>query len=346
MSGVQVVADRIAEDMKARLPNQRVTQRRKLSLLVAALLSRRDVNLMELGAVLPLESDNPNSRYQWVKRVLKNDLIVPDEVMAPYAREVLAKACEGGKQPVLVIDQSQATRLHRHEMLMVAVRIDGRALPLAWRVKKTSGAIGFSVQRDLLAVVASWLPDGVSPVLMGDRFYATPQLISWCAAKGWSWRLRLKNNLLVHDAEGGEATLQHCFEAGEWLMENVALTEAKVKTHVAMVHDAGHEEPWMIAMSEAPSSARAFDYGLRWGIESMFSDLKSRGFDLEKSQLRLADRIERLILVLALALYLATSTGMWDRTKNPSTLEKKRQTGQNVMPDPFVPSSQGACAAS
>ena len=53
-------------------------------------------------------------------------------------------------------------------------------------------------------------------------------------------------------------------------------------THVAMVHDASHKEPWMIAMSETPSSARAFDYGLRRGSRACCVDLKSRGLDLEK----------------------------------------------------------------
>ena len=55
----------------------------------------------------------------------------------------------------------------------------------------------------------------------------------------------------------------------------------------------------------------------------MFSDTKTRGFNLEDSHLRRADRIERLILILALALYWAVSTGMWDAVNNPSAAEKK-----------------------
>ena len=35
----------------------------------------------------------------------------------------------------------------------------------------------------------------------------------------------------------------------------------------------------------------------------MFSDFKSRGFGIEDTQLRYADRLDRLILVMALALY-------------------------------------------
>ena len=42
----------------------------------------------------------------------------------------------------------------------------------------------------------------------------------------------------------------------------------------------------------------------------MFSDFKSRGFGITKTHLKHADRIERLILILTLALYWAVSTGM------------------------------------
>ncbi len=45
------------------------------------------------------------------------------------------------------------------------------------------------------------------------------------------------------------------------------------------------------------------------GIEAMFSDFKSRGFGITQSQIKKPDRLERLILVLAIAMYLAVSTG-------------------------------------
>ena len=41
---------------------------------------------------------------------------------------------------------------------MLSVRWGERALPVAWRVEETDGAIGFAVQRDLLDAVRGWLP--------------------------------------------------------------------------------------------------------------------------------------------------------------------------------------------
>jgi len=80
-------------------------------------------------------------------------------------------------------------------------------------------------------------------------------------------------------------------------LKGIALTETRVRTNVAMVHEAGHPEPWIIALSPTPSVHTAFDDGLRWGIEAMFSDVKTRGFGLEDSQIRLAGRLNRLSLI-------------------------------------------------
>ena len=157
---------------------------------------------------------------------------------------------------------------------------------------------------------------------MGDRFYGTPDLIAWCRRQDWDWRLRLKQDLLVFE-DGGETTLAACFAQGEHLLSGIELTAKRVATNVAMVHEAGHPEPWIIALSQPPSVHRAFDYGLHWGIEAMFSDLKTRGFNLEDSQIARTDRLDRLVLVLALALHWAVSTGMWDAVENRTPVEKR-----------------------
>ena len=58
-------------------------------------------------------------------------------------------------------------------------------------MKETQGAIGFAEQRTALEAVARLLPTGIRPVLIGDRFYGSPDLIGWCCQQGWDWRLRL-----------------------------------------------------------------------------------------------------------------------------------------------------------
>src|SRR3954471_2019033 len=359
MGGVETVAAAVRADLAARLPLQNKKQREGLALLVATALDVRSVNLMELAAAVPRAAERLDMRYQWISRLLGNALIDVEAVMAPYAREVLARACAGSRALVVIIDQSKVN--DAHHMVMVSLRVGERALPLAWSMKKTQGAIGFREQRAALATVAALLPEGVRPTLMGDRFYGSPAvvalcrdhgwggggvrptlmgdrfygspaLIAWCRDHGWGWRLRCKQDLRVFD-HGGETTLAECFARGEHRLEDVELTGKRARTHVAMLHAEGHAEPWIIAMSDRPTPGRARDYGLRWGIEAMFSDFKTRGFNLEASQIERTDRLDRLVLVVALALYWAVSTGMWDALENRAPAEKKpRQRNARTSP--------------
>ena len=321
MGGIGTVASAICGELLCRLPLQNKKQREGLALLVSTALQVRSVNLNDLAAALPREAERLDMRYQWISRVLGNELIEVDAVMAPFAREVLARSAKGGRTIIVMIDQSKVNAAH--QMLMVSLRVGERALPLAWRMKKTQGAIGFHEQKYALEAVAALLPEGARVTLMGDRFYGSPALIGWCRDRGWGWRLRCKQDLLVFDHNGGETTLGECFARGEHLLRDVELTEKRARTNVAMLHEEGHPEPWIIAMSDPPTAWRAQDYGLRWGIEAMFSDYKTRGFHLEDSQIERTDRLDRLVLVLSLALYWAVSTGMWDAMQNKTPAEKK-----------------------
>jgi hypothetical protein len=170
--GIATVAEAIASDLRARLPGQNKRQREGLARLTATMLDVRSANLMDLAASLPRAAERLDMRYQWISRLLGDALIEVDAVMAPHGREVLARLAEDGRKIVLTIDQTRANE--RHQVVMVAARVGGRALPLAWRVKATAGAIGFPEQREALEAVAGLLPEGTRPVLMGDRFGACP----------------------------------------------------------------------------------------------------------------------------------------------------------------------------
>jgi hypothetical protein len=159
VGGIATVAEAIAADMRGRLPRQHKRQREGLALLTATMLGVRSANLMDLAASLPRAAERLDMRYRWISRLLGNPLIDADAVMAPHARELPARPAAEGRTVVLTTDQTRATA--RHQMVMVAARVGGRALPLAWRVRTTRGAIGFVEQRGTLeAVGAACRPRG------------------------------------------------------------------------------------------------------------------------------------------------------------------------------------------
>lgn len=311
----------IIDSLQEHLPNQRKTRREAIGVLVATMLDVRSPNTVDLASGLPRTAERLDMRLQWVSRVLSNPHIVPHEVMSPYARKVLETGTYNGKTLVVSIDQSHVSR--EFEILMLSLRYQERAIPLLWLVRKTSGAIGFSAQKELLDRLINILPPAAKLVLMGDRFYGTPDLIDYCRKQGWDWRLRLTNNFTIWH-EGCETTLAKLTINEQNFLKNVAITHKDCRTNIGIVKEKGHKEAWIIAMSAEPNYYKTMDYGMRWGIECMFSDLKTRGFSLEETQLKFADRIERLVLIMALALYFATSCGLWDAINNQPPYEKKK----------------------
>src|SRR3982750_258376 len=168
MGGIEQLAETVATDMEQRLPGQRQTQRGKLALLVATMLQVRSANLMDVAACLPRPAERLGSRSPGIQGFLGHTHVVSEAVMAPYGREVLTRLSAQGQTVVLLIDQTQVNE--RHQAVMVAVRLGGRALPLTWRGKETQGVIGFAEQREALQAVARLLPTGIRPALVGDRF--------------------------------------------------------------------------------------------------------------------------------------------------------------------------------
>ena len=201
--GLSPVLRGIGEDFEERLPGYHKSRREGLVTLAAVMVETRSANLMELAASLPRKIGSKDHRYQYISRLLGNAKINCDEVMAVYAGEIFARLAAQGQTIVMMLDQSKVNDFN--EVLMVSVRIAQRALPVAWRVRRTRGNIGFATQQDLLNEVRGWLPADACVMLAADRFYGTAKLIGWCQDAGWGYRIRLKGNLsLGHDS--GEMT--------------------------------------------------------------------------------------------------------------------------------------------
>ncbi len=140
-------------------------------------------------------------------------------------------------------------------------------MPLAWRVEATQGAIGFESrlsrrQKALVEAVVPWLPAGAKVRLLGDRFYGTADLIGWCQERAWDYRLRLNGTLTVVDGPE-KTTTAACAKDRIFTLDDVELTAKRARTHIAIIQDPGHAEPWIIAMSERPSYWRPLEYSQR-----------------------------------------------------------------------------------
>jgi hypothetical protein len=322
MGTVRRLAEEGGRGLRAALPNLRKTVVDKVALVVGAMIERQTPNAAELANVLPLATARQDMREQWLRRLLKNPLLSSPVLLEPWARDALAEASRQGQTVVLSLDQTDLG--DRFAVLMLGLVLGDRALPLAWTVEAGPANLGFEHQHTLLERVRGWLPAGAAVLLLADRFYPSVALFDWLHAQGWRYRLRLKGNLTV-DPGFGDLVTTGDLAVGqtERYLPDVRLFHHAVATHLGILHEPGHPEPWIIAMECAPNRATVRDYGSRWGIEPLFSDYKSRGFDLEATHLRAPDRLDRLLVIMALALHWCVRVGQEDARDHPTPLEKK-----------------------
>lgn len=334
MATVRRLAEEVARGLRAALPTLRKTVVGKVALAVGAMIERQTPNTAELANVLPLGTERQDMREQWLRRLLKNPLLSSPVLLEPWAREALALASRQGQTVMLSLDQTDLG--DRFAVLLLGLVLGDRALPLAWAVEAGPANLGFDHQRTLLERVLGWLPTGATVLLLADRFYPSVELFAWLRARGWHYRLRLKGNLNV-DPGFGDIVTTGGLAVGrtERYLPNVRLFNHAVPTNLGILHEPGHQEPWIIAMDATPNRATVRDYASRWSIEPLFSDYKSRGFDLEATQLRAPDRLDRLLLIMALALYWCSRIGQEEARDHPTPLEKKLKNKKTQTIGPF-----------
>lgn len=325
MGTISHLAEEVSSGLRAVLPGINKNPLYKLSLCAAAVLEVQSCNTMDIAAVLPLETERIDMRYQWLSRFLSTDSIDNDEVMRPFIRQALETASASGEVLILCIDQTQLS--DRFGILSLSLRFGGRALPLLWRVRKGQGNICSDICLEILEKVKSYLPAASKVLLLGDRFYGQATLITFCHRCGWDYRLRLRENLKVFQENGGETSLADLVPAEkegrkERYLKTVYMTEQRVRTNLSILQEPGHDEPWLLAVGAEPNYYKTLDYGMRWGCEAMFSDFKTRGFGLEDTKLERADRIARLMLILSVAMHWCVRAGFRDRMLTPLPREK------------------------
>jgi len=86
----------------------------------------------------------------------------------------------------------------------------------------------------------------------------------------------------------------------------------------------------VVATNHAPSTAIA-DYALRWGIETLFGCLKTRGFCLEATHLKDPERLKKLIALLTLAFCWAHRVGEWVVEQHPIKIKKHGRKARSIF---------------
>ena len=157
--------------------------------------------------------------------------------------------------------------------------------------------------------VAEFLqPYSRSTICLADRGFRDHDWAELCISVGWHYRIRIARNTRIWLKSGRSARLDRLgLRPGRIVCFNhVTLTlQHQFVTNVSMTWsrgDATHQPELVIVVSDQRAHPdRLCEYALRMDIEQSFRDDKSGGFDIDHTRLLAPDRLERLLLVVAIA---------------------------------------------
>jgi hypothetical protein len=263
----------------------------------------------KLAAVAPGET-TPAATKRRLERTLANDRLDPGSAWPQLARSVLGGWAGG--PIVLILDETPNRNDLRCMKLTLAYR--KRALPLLCACYALGGQPepmpGLIV--GLFREAAACLPEGAEVTLLADRGLAWPQVVDACRELGWHFAIRLQGQARVRTGDGRERTAADLAPGpgASWHGRAEVFKKSGWRAAaVAACWRRDHDGPWLL-VSDRDDGPRLFGrYLKRTWTEELFRDEKSSGFHWEQSHVVDPAHAARLVLVIALATYLAPGLG-------------------------------------
>jgi hypothetical protein len=281
------------------LPQARPALVANLALTVLALAQSRDCHLATLATVLPLEGKRENL-IQRLRRWLKNPRLTQRVYYVPLIKHLFTHW--EGAEVALVMDRTDLT--NRHSLLVLGVAYGKRAIPLAWCLLGF-GSTTAEMQVKLLKKVQPWLPAAKDKriTLFADCEFRAVAVQRYCRQQKWHWQIGVKSDTYFRTPNGAWQRLNSLgVTPGERLyVQNIYLTQEHDFGRVNLMVDWNPEEDAArYIVLDQKADGQAWRRGRkRFWIEMTFRDWKSYGFDLENSRLEDPQRIENLVLAMA-----------------------------------------------
>lgn len=293
--------------------NPQGNELRRLNTLVAMICGAIRTSksyLHSLGSALPQDIDF-ESRVKNVKRWLTNQYTDYNLSFLPFIEPILESYIAQNKEMVFAIDGSEAGQ--GCTVLMISLTIGNRAIPICWLVKKCKkGHLPAKMHLEIFTILHKLLNGYQNVVVLGDGEFDNGKVITACYDWGWRFVFRTAKSTKIFDGEEEYPIKSLEPQSNEKFMivHDVAYTKAQYGPVNAIVWtERKWDNPLYLLSNFELSYTFAFYYRKRWSIETLFGDIKSRGFNIHKSKLTDPQRVAKILIVICLAYILIFKLG-------------------------------------
>ena len=218
-------------------------------------------------------------------------------------------------------------------ILVLAVVYKGVAIPVYWLLLNKQGN---SSTRERIALMKRFIQQFGNGQLLGllaDREFIGEAWLAWLNAEQISFHIRIKKDAKVLSSRGEPVQVTQLFQflkAGEAHTLPTAKTMTGVNVFLTGLRLSDGE---LLIIASGKACLNAIEiYGNRWQIETLFSCLKGRGFNLEETRVTDRTRIKRLLVVTVVAFCWAHRIGEWQHENvKPIKVKKHQRLAKSIF---------------
>ena len=303
MSSSQELYNRMNEKLRELVSVKNGKQVTNWIWIVVGILQSQSPSLSQIANCLPMRTQAA-SRVTLIRRWLMN----PHVKIWKFYKKILEHVLSGWSavETYIILDGVMVFG-DRWQIFRVSLQHGCRAIPIAWTVVEGNGLVKVTKLKRMLEKVQRFLKKYVKRVtLLADAGFRDCDWAQLCEKLGWNYAIRVACNTYVTKPDGTSDRLDNLVpENCNRYFQNVLLTrEAKLQTNVSVTwttNQKGELEMVAIITNQTACRARLREYSGRMSIEQSFRDDKSGGFDMEHTRLQHAERINHLLLAIAIA---------------------------------------------
>jgi DDE family transposase len=292
----------------------RLSQAKTLAILVSSAMHVERISLANIGRAMQGRVKHQIKRC-W--RFCANDRIETADAMSGVLKRVLRKR----KKKLLI--SFDWTDIKSFQTLVASVVFKGRSVPVCWASCRKHLYDGHrsrnAFEESLLLMLRSMIPRHVKVILLADRGFGRTELARFCQNQGFNYIIRIQPNVRVRHADHTGKLLDYPVHKGICkLLKSVAYRSHNAVTQNIVVRwvrnlPKKRDECWFLMTDLQAGGAQISKlYGRRMTIEELFRDQKNKrnGWSLRDTRITRPERLDRLLLILAIAYLLLCGIGL------------------------------------
>jgi hypothetical protein len=240
-----------------------------------------------------------------LRRFLSNPRIDVQVCCREWIRWVWS-CCDLPRMTILVDETKLGDRMG---IMMVSLAFECRAIPLIWRCYIANNAEAYPPEGQvqmivtMLKIIQQAVPCDTRILVQADRgIGCSSTLMKAIDQLQMGYLVRLQTSCILTTRNGSRLRPSQLVKPGEfWSGYGRLFNNSKrhLWAHVHVIWETGQKEPWCLATNDPRITGHR--YAMRVWQEESFRDLKSGGWQWQTSYLKSPQRMERLVLVLAVA---------------------------------------------